>query len=67
LSGELAWTIGSDPKTFDPAQVDDGFVAFGGEGFQGVFDGGTDPGGAGDALRLEGEVPVVGGEADGRE
>lgn len=23
LPGELAWTIGSDPKTFDPAQVDD--------------------------------------------
>src|ERR1017187_1361031 len=21
--GELAWTIGSDPKTFDPAKVDD--------------------------------------------
>ena len=23
LPGELAWTIGSDPKTFDPAKVDD--------------------------------------------
>jgi peptide/nickel transport system substrate-binding protein len=23
LSGELAWTIGYDPKTFDPAKVDD--------------------------------------------
>ena len=23
LPGELAWAIGSDPKTFDPAQVDD--------------------------------------------
>ncbi|HEY4010962.1 MAG TPA: ABC transporter substrate-binding protein, partial [Acidobacteriaceae bacterium] len=23
MPGELVWTIGSDPKTFDPAQVDD--------------------------------------------
>ena len=23
LPGELAWTIGYDPKTFDPAKVDD--------------------------------------------
>jgi len=23
LQGELAWTIGYDPKTFDPAKVDD--------------------------------------------
>ena len=44
---------------------DDGFVAGFGEGLEGVFDGGADPGGAGDALGLEGEEPVGVGEADG--
>ena len=44
---------------------DDGLVAFGGEGFEGVFNGGAEPGGAGDALGLEGEEPVAFGEADG--
>src|SRR5580658_1200404 len=42
---------------------DDGFVAGGGEGGEGVFDGGADPGGSGDALGLEGEEPVVVGQA----
>ncbi len=46
---------------------DDGFVAFGGQGLEGIFDRGAEPGGAGDALRLEGEEPVLFGEADGGE
>jgi len=46
---------------------DDGLVAFGGEGFEGVFNGGAEPGGAGDALGLEGEEPVFFGKADGGE
>ncbi len=43
---------------------DDGFVAGCSEGGEGVGNGGADPGGAGDALGLEGEVPVGVGEAD---
>ena len=46
---------------------DDGFVAGLGEELEGVRDGGADPGSAGDALRLEGEVPVGVGEAYGAE
>ena len=36
---------------------DDCGVAFGGDGGEGVFDGGADPGATGDALALEGEEP----------
>ena len=46
---------------------DDGFVAGFGEGLEGVRDGGADPGGAGDALGLEGEEPVGVSEANGAE
>ena len=46
---------------------DDAGVAFLLEGFQGLFDGGADPGAAADALALEGEVPVGLAEADDRE
>jgi len=46
---------------------DDRFMSFGGEGFQGVFDGGADPGSSGDALGLKGKVPVAFFEADGGE
>jgi hypothetical protein len=42
-------------------------VTFGLEGFEGVFDGGADPGGTGDALALEGEDPVGVAHADGSE
>ena len=44
---------------------DDRFVAGVGEELEGVGDGGADPGGSGDALRLEGEEPVGVGEAHG--
>ncbi len=38
---------------------DDAGVAFGGEGGEGVFYGGADPGAAGDALALKGEEPLL--------
>ena len=46
---------------------DDAGVAFVPDGFEGVFDGGADPGASADALALEGEVPVGLGEAYGGE